>query len=147
MNVPGQIPFFSPARDDASNSGALSMFHLRAFLGRQWRFIAGVVALSVVLGLAYVIFAPNRYTARADMIIDTKKIVWVQTEMTSENRFIDDAAVETEVENTKSEKVAANVVRRLNLTRDPEFVGSGPGLRRRMFSLLKSALVNCGASR
>ena len=136
MNVAGQFPFHASAKDNDSYSGALSMLQLRAFLGREWRLISAVTAFLILLGTTYVVVAPNRYTARADMIIDTKKIVWVQSEMTSESRGIDDAAVESEMETTKSEKVAGAVARRLHLTEDPEFVGSGPGLGHRLLSLL-----------
>jgi polysaccharide biosynthesis transport protein len=135
MNVAGRLPLLAPAKDADSASGTLSMLQLKAFLGRQWRLIAFVTIFFIALGATYVIVAPNRYTARTDMIIDTKKIVWVQSEMTSENRGVDDAAVESEIETTRSEKVAGAVVRRLNLTEDPEFVGSGPGLKQRVFAL------------
>jgi exopolysaccharide transport family protein len=80
------------------------------------------------------------------MIIDTKKIVWVQSEMSSESRGVDDSAVESEIETTKSEKVATAVIRRLHLNEDPEFVGSGQGLKQRIFSLFKSAVFMSGAS-
>src|SRR5215471_17170935 len=136
MNVAGQFPFYTPSTDNDSTSGTLSMLQLRSFLGRQWRLISAITAFSIFLAIAYVVVAPNNYTARTDMIIDTKKIVWVQSEMTSENRGVDDAAVESEIETTRSEKVAKAVVRRLNLTEDPEFVGSGPGLKHRLLSLV-----------
>jgi polysaccharide biosynthesis transport protein len=134
MNVAGQFPFFTPAKGNESE--ALSILQLRAFLRRQWPLIAAVTAFSILLATIYVATTPNKYTARMDMIIDTKKIVWVQSEMTSENRGVDDAAVESEIETTRSEKVARAVVRRLHLTEDPEFVGTGrPGLRQRLISL------------
>jgi hypothetical protein len=38
------------------------------------------------------------------MIIDTKRVTWTQTEMASENRTVEDASVESEIETTKSEK-------------------------------------------
>jgi exopolysaccharide transport family protein len=59
--------------------------------------------------------------------------------MASENRTVEDASVESEIETTKSEKVVESVIRRLQLTKDPEFVGSGSGLGRRIFSLFKLA--------
>jgi len=134
MNVAGRLPLHTPAKDADSASSTLSMLQLKAFLGRQWRLIAFITALFIGLGTAYVVITPNRYTARTDMIIDTKKNVWVQNEMTAENRGVDDAAVESEIETTRSEKVAGAVVRRLNLTEDPEFVGSGPGLKQRILA-------------
>jgi exopolysaccharide transport family protein len=139
MNVAGQFPPYTPATDNDSNAGTLSMLQVRDFLGRQWRLIALVTGLSIVVGATYVALSPSRYTAQADMIIDTKRVSWTQSEMASENRTVEDASVESEIETTKSEKVAEGVIRRLHLTEDPEFVGSGPGLRRRLFSLFKLA--------
>jgi succinoglycan biosynthesis transport protein ExoP len=137
MNIAGQFPPYTPAIDNDPNSGTLSMLQVRDFLGREWRLIALVTGLSIVVGATYVALSPSRYTAQADMIIDTKRVTWTQTEMASENRTVEDASVESEIETTKSEKVAEAVIRRLHLTEDPEFVGSGPGLRRRIFSLFK----------
>ncbi|WOH53650.1 polysaccharide biosynthesis tyrosine autokinase [Bradyrhizobium sp. sBnM-33] len=137
MNIAGQFSPYTPAIDNDPSSGTLSMLQIRDFLGRGWRLIALVTALSTVVGVAYIATSPFRYTARADMIIDTKRVTWTQSEMASENRTIEDASVESEIETTKSEKVVEAVIRRLRLTEDPEFVGSGPGLRRRIFSLFK----------
>jgi polysaccharide biosynthesis transport protein len=137
MNIAGQFPPYTPAIDDDPSSGTLSMLQVRDFLGREWRLIALITGLSIVLGATYVAISPAAYTAQTDMIIDTKKVTWTQTEMASENRNVEDASVESEIETTKSEKVAQAVIRRLHLTEDPEFVGSGPGLRRRMFSFFK----------
>jgi polysaccharide biosynthesis transport protein len=137
MNIAGQFPPYPPAIDNDPNSGTLSMLQVRDFLGREWRLIALVTGLSIVVGATYVALSPSKYTAQADMIIDTKRVTWTQSEMASENRTVEDASVESEIETTKSEKVAEAVIRRLHLTEDPEFVGSGPGLRRRIFSLFK----------
>ena len=107
MNIAGQFPHYAPpATDSDTASRSFSMLQLRAFLGREWRLIAVITVLTLLLGIAYVIVSPNKYTARTDMIIDSKKIVWVQSEMSSESRVMDDAAVESEIETTKSEKVA-----------------------------------------
>jgi succinoglycan biosynthesis transport protein ExoP len=137
MNVAGQFPPYGPALEDESVSGLGSLLQIRYFLGRQWRLIALVTCLAIVVGAAYVAMSPFRYTAQADMIIDTKRVTWTQTEMASENRTVEDAQVESEMETTKSEKVALAVIRRLNLTEDPEFVGLGWGLRRRIFTFFK----------
>jgi succinoglycan biosynthesis transport protein ExoP len=137
MNIAGQFPPYTPAIDNDPSSGTLSMIQIRDFLGREWRLIALITGLSIVLGATYVALSPSRYTAQADMIIDTKRVTWTQTEMASENRTVEDASVESEIETTKSEKVAEAVIRRLHLTEDPEFVGAGSGLRRRIFSLFR----------
>src|SRR5450631_780649 len=139
MNIAGQFPPYTPAIDNEAGAGTLSMVQVRDFLGRQWRLIALVTGLTVVLGATYLVVTPSRYTAQADMIIDTKRVTWTQSELATENRTVEDASVESEIETTKSEKVAEAVIRHLHLTEDPEFVGSGPGLRRRIFSLFKLA--------
>ena len=70
------------------------------------------------------------------MIIDTKRVTWTQSEMATDNRSVEDASVESEIETTKSERVVTSVVRRLNLTEDPEFVGTGQGLIRRILTII-----------
>ena len=135
MNIAGPFSPYTPAIDNDTDSGSLSMLQIRDFLVRQWRLIALVTALVTIVGIIYIAMSPFRYTAKADMIIDTKRITWTQSEMASENRTVEDSAVESEIETTRSEKVVEAVVRRLRLTEDPEFVGSGPGLRRRLLLL------------
>jgi polysaccharide biosynthesis transport protein len=116
----------------------MSLLQLRDFLSRQWRLIALVTCLTVMLSVVYLVLTPKRYTAQADMIIDTKRVTWTQSELASENRTVEDASVESEIETTKSERVAAMVARQLKLTEDPEFVGAGEGLKRRVLSLFVS---------
>src|SRR6266480_3080362 len=130
MNIAGQFPHYTPAIDNDSSSGALSMLQVRDFLGREWRLIALATGLSIVLGAGYIAISPSRYTAQSDMIIDTKRVTWTQGEMASENRTLEDASVESEIETTKSEKVTLAVIKRLHLDEDPEFISAGPGLRR-----------------
>jgi exopolysaccharide transport family protein len=119
-----------------AGTGTLPLLLVRDFLGRQWRLIGLVTCLAAMLGIAYLVATPSRYTAQADMIIDTKRVTWTQSELATENRTVEDASVESEIETTKSEKVALMVIRRLQLTEDPEFVGAGRGLKRRLLSLL-----------
>jgi polysaccharide biosynthesis transport protein len=137
MNVAGQFPRYGSAAESDADSGSTTMLQVRDFFGRQWRLIALVTGLAIVVGAIFIAISPARYTAQADMIIDTKRVTWTQAEMSSENRPVEDASVESEIETTKSEKVEIAVIRRLHLDEDPEFVGAGAGLRRRIFSLFK----------
>ena len=137
MNLAGQFPPYGSVEENDANSGSATILQIRDFLGRQWRLIALVTVLSVIVGAIYVALSPSRYTAEADMIIDTKRVTWTQGDMAAENRPLEDASVESEIETTRSEKVAIAVIRRLHLDEDPEFVGPGNGLRRRIFSLFK----------
>jgi exopolysaccharide transport family protein len=136
MNVAGQFPRYPQQADGDSDSDSVAFLQIREFLGRQWRLVALVTVLSIIVGIAYLALTPSQYTARADLIIDTKRVTWTQSDMATENRMVEDASVESEIETTKSEKVATAVARNLKLTEDPEFVGTGHGLKSRVFSLL-----------
>jgi succinoglycan biosynthesis transport protein ExoP len=137
MNVAGQFAKYRPVIDSDTAAGTFPLLQVRDFLGRQWRLIALLTCLAVVIGAAYLAVTPSRYTAQADMIIDTKRVTWTQSELATENRNVEDASVESEIETTKSEKVILGVIRRLQLNEDPEFVGAGHGLKRHILSLLK----------
>lgn len=124
-----------------SEQGLLSLLDIRDVLVRRWRLVATVTILLILAGALYILVSPARYTATTSMIIDTKKTSWTQSELNSESRFIDDATVESEIETVKSERVATAVIKRLKLTTDPEFVGSGRQLARRLFDLFGKAPV------
>jgi exopolysaccharide transport family protein len=126
---------FEPSFRNDTGAGVTSLLQVRDFIFRQWRLMALVTALGVVLGALYILISPTKYTAQADMIIDTKRVTWTQTEMATDNRMVEDASVESEIETTKSEKVAIMVIRRLHLTEDPEFIGRGHGLARRILTI------------
>ena len=137
MNVSGQFPRYA-ASIAAPHAGGLSLLQIRDFVTRQWRLVALVTALAIIVGIAYLALTPRKYTAQTDMIIDTKRVSFSQSELATENRIVEDASVESEIETTKSEKVAGVVAKRLQLVDDPEFVGSGESLKQRIFSLIWS---------
>jgi polysaccharide biosynthesis transport protein len=137
MNVAGQFPQYSAAVESHPPDAPMPLLQARDFLIRQWRLIAAVTGLTMLLGVAYLAVAPSKYTAQADMIIDTKRVTWTQSELATENRTVDDASVESEIETTKSEKVALSVAKQLHLNDDPEFIGLGSGLKSRFFTLLR----------
>jgi exopolysaccharide transport family protein len=136
MNFAGPTALYQVSGNEPS-SGTLSMLQIRDFAGRQWRLITLITALTLVAWALYIAVSPFRYTAEAEMVIDTKRMTWTQSELTAESHSIEDAAVESELETTRSEKVATRVINRLHLTEDPEFVGNGRSLKRIVFSLLR----------
>jgi len=145
MNVAGQFPQYTTVESD-SNAGALPLLQVRDFLTRQWRLIALVTGLTIIAGIGYLAVVPSRYTAQTDMIIDTKRTTWSQSELATENRTVEDASVESEIETTKSEKVAISVAKRLHLNEDPEFIGAGSSLKSRFFLLLGLKGTDRGSS-
>jgi len=126
--------------------GQISLLHARDFITRQWRLIALIIGFALVLGALYIAISPIKYSAQADLLIDTKKVTWTQTEMATDNRTVEDASVESEIETTKSEKVAAMVIQRLRLTEDPEFIGAGFGFVRRILTLFHASSFDDSAS-
>ena len=137
MNIAGSFPPYRTTEESDRTAAVAPLLQARDFLLRQWRLIALVTALAITVGVANLAIMPSKYTASTDMIIDTKKIVWSQSEMATENRVVDDASVESEIETTMSENVAGSVARRLHLDEDPEFIGTGVSLRSRLFGLFK----------
>jgi polysaccharide biosynthesis transport protein len=137
MNVAGQFAPYTRGTEIDPNLGSSTMLQAMHFLRRQWRLIAVITGLTLVLAAGYLAVAPYKYTAQADMIIDTKKVRFTQSELDTENRNIEDASVESEIETTKSERVATVVANQLHLTEDPEFVGPSQGIRHGIFSLLR----------
>ena len=74
MNVASQFPQYTTSVDSDQKSETLPLLQARDFLIRQWRLIALVTALTAIVGIAYIAVVPSRYTAHADMVIDTKRI-------------------------------------------------------------------------
>jgi exopolysaccharide transport family protein len=136
MNVAGQFSSYASVVD-GQQTEVLPVQQIRDLLVRQGRLIALVSVLAVLLGIVYIGITPSRYTAQTDMIIDAKRVAWAQNEIAPENHPIDDASVESEIETTKSDRVALLVAKKLHLDTDPEFVGTGSALKSRLFSLLR----------
>lgn len=138
MNVVRQIyPEFTGEANPVARS--ISARDIKDLLKRTWRLLLITTTLSLAIGALYIMTSPVKYTAQADMIIDTKRTSWSQSELATENRSVEDASVESEIETTKSEKVALSVIRRFRLTEDPEFIGVGQGLIRKVISSIRSA--------
>ena len=138
MNFANQFlnqPYETAVKDDPFTG----LTQVRVFLSRQWRLIAIITGLSFLLGALYIVTSPTKYTAQADMIIDTKKVTWSQSELSTEKLSVEDASVESEIETTKSETVALAVIKRLHLTDNPEFTGTSHSILSRIFNLFRSS--------
>lgn len=100
------------------------------FFQRQYRVIGITAAIFVAMGSIYVVTTPPRYTATATMLIDTQDAhLFQQQSMFSDMPVaIDTGTVESQVEILKSENIALTVIKNLNLTKDPEFIGPSGGL-------------------
>ena len=141
MELPRTLYERGPGSISLGNeSNLFSILDIRDILFRRWRLIFAVTVFAIVIGAIYVVISPARYTATTSMIIDIKKTTFTQSELALENRMVDDATVESEIETIKSERVAIAVIGRLNLTKDAEFVGTGREFARHFFALFTSHL-------
>ncbi|MGH8527415.1 MAG: Wzz/FepE/Etk N-terminal domain-containing protein, partial [Gammaproteobacteria bacterium] len=102
---------------------------LLAFVRRQKTTILLATGFMVLLGLAYLMAAAPKYTATASVVLDTKRVQLAQmAQEPAVEPMTDTGLVESQVETLKSERIARVVIEKLELTQDPEFVGSGPSL-------------------
>ncbi len=112
------------------------------FALRQYLVIALVIAAGLVVGFVYLLTTPSSYTATATMIIDTNKVQLFQQQSMFSQLPLDPANVESQVEILKSESIALAVIKKLNLTEDPEFVSSGGGLIGTLLSGIESIFLS-----
>jgi len=118
-----------PGRE-AANTEAVPLTVALAFVGRQKTTILVCLLAALALGGLYLFIAPNRYTATAQLLTDTKR----SDSPAAQYGLVDAAVVDSQVETIKSEKIAIAVINKLRLTEDPEF--SENGIVGRLLSLL-----------
>ena len=109
-----------------------------AIVRRQiWIFLVFAL-LGVALGGVYVLKAAPKYTATTTMLADTRKIELVQQPAVYNEASIQSiGAMETQVELLRSDEVALRVIKKLNLSENPRFIGSDRqgGLRSLLHSI------------
>ena len=92
---------------------------------RQIFVVLAFALLGVALGGIYVLKAPPKYTATVTLLADTRKIELVQHPTVYNEAPIQSiGAMETQVELLRSDEVALRVIKKLNLSEDPRFIGS-----------------------
>ncbi|HLH94743.1 MAG TPA: polysaccharide biosynthesis tyrosine autokinase [Xanthobacteraceae bacterium] len=107
------------------------------FFRRQYRIFIIAMSCSIGLGAVYLITTPPRYTARAELLIDSNKVHVLQPHQQALGDVpLDSDQVETQVEVLKSEKIALAVINDQNLTEDPEFLRAEKGVFGRVLGYL-----------
>jgi succinoglycan biosynthesis transport protein ExoP len=92
--------------------------------------------LALALAALYIVIAPNRFTATAQLLTDTKR----SDSPAAQYGLVDTAVVDSQVETIKSEKIAIAVINKLHLTQDAEF--SENGIVGRLLSALNFSEVD-----
>jgi len=129
-----QIPSAKPlAEFKVSRSTAMSPADLiAAFVSlarRRLSILILIFCVSLFCGIIYLYLTTPKFIAQAEQLIDTKKgQPFPQQQSSATEVAMDSAAVDSQIQLLKSENVASAVVKDLNLTNDPEFIGSRPGV-------------------
>lgn len=95
---------------------------------RRLPLMVGVALVVLALAVIFIFQQTPRYTADADVMIDTRKAKVVDAAAVMSGMATDSAAIETEVQVLRSRALAERVVQEQNLLGDPEF---NAGLRER----------------
>lgn len=112
---------FAPPQGAAASG--LNVDRLVAMGRRQWWVIA-LVACIVILGAsAYLMAASPIYQAKAQVLLDTRKLQLFQTQAVVSDASLEASAVESQLELMRSESVASSVINDFDLANDPEFNG------------------------
>lgn len=94
----------------------------------RWKLVLFCVLLAFATG-GYVAWAtPDQYLSRVQLIVDNRTINLGRQDAVFSDSSITDATIESEVEILKSEALALDVIDRLGLASDAEFVPNEPGL-------------------
>jgi succinoglycan biosynthesis transport protein ExoP len=138
-----QRPVFIANHDDQTSEPEASRFDLDDLIAvgrRQWRVAAICMAIFVVLGIAYILTAVPRYTARTSVLIDRSNSQVVEQMSTIGGVLDDEASVLSQVELLKSETIGLSAVDKLKLPENAEFMGSGGNPLYAGLSYIKSAI-------
>jgi uncharacterized protein involved in exopolysaccharide biosynthesis len=120
---------FSP---DTGTSEFISAADFAAFFRKNAIAVLAPLILAVTLASLYLFLATPEYIARSQILIDPKTPVL--REQTREVNFsLDAAQVESQITLLRSEKIAATVIKDLNLRDDREFQGTAPPVWRTLF--------------
>jgi succinoglycan biosynthesis transport protein ExoP len=101
----------------------------RGMVERQWPTMLYAMLSVFALAAIYFFAAQPKYTATAELYVDTHKVQLLQQQPTSGvDAPVDSALVESQVEILKSENIAKAVIKDLRLLDVPEFAGPAGGL-------------------
>lgn len=114
-----------PAADTLAPDQILAS--VAAFCRRQYRIILGLLALTLLLAVGYLMVVRSTYTAQATILIDTRR-VQLQPQSMFSDAPVDAPLVESQVEIIKSDDIARSIIKDMNLASDPEFARYGGGL-------------------
>lgn len=111
---------------DAGDEDVIDLGRLFSAARRQYRMAVLVTLLGLMAGIAYVATAVPLYTANLNLLIDSSNNRLADQLSALGGMIEDEASILSQVEIIKSERIAANVVDRLQLADNPVFMASNP---------------------
>jgi len=115
---------------------------LLAALRRQIRLIGALVFIGLILSITYILVTPSSYTARTSILIDLKQPNLYNGNQGLALALVDPAAIDSQVEIIKSEALALEVIRKLNLVAREDEISNPSLLKlpiRWLFSLINAS--------
>jgi polysaccharide biosynthesis transport protein len=119
--IPSERPY--TAFEGAANTIDLDV--VLAAARRQWKAVVIATLAALLLAVGYIFVATPIYTSAADILIDSRQFGAVESSRDSADLTFNQAAIDSQVEVIKSEKIALSVIRKLKLADDPEFADAG----------------------
>ena len=123
------------APDEVQGSGFLPFHTEFKVLRKRWKLVLACALLATVIGSYVASMMPDHYSGRVQLIVDNRTIHLGRPDAVFSDSSVTDAIMENQLEILKSEAVALNVIDRLGLSSDPEFVREGPSLSDRIGAL------------
>ena len=117
-------------RQAADEPSAAEMFtYAIGVVRRQILLVSLLATAGAVLGVVSFGKSPPKFTAAATLLVDTRKIeIFQQPAVSTEMSIQSTGAMESQVALLKSDEIALAVIKKLNLSEDPRFLGTGrPG--------------------
>lgn len=103
---------------------------------RQILVVLLIGALATLVGGAYAWTTPPVYTAEASIMVETRKVQVFSGPPMLDDGAVDGAAIESQIQLLRSDRIAEAVVDQLQLMQIPEFVEPPPGLLLRLRRLI-----------
>lgn len=120
------FPQNAPAPEvvDGNTLDVVGIFHS---LRRQWPIVLAGIVLTLIASIIYLMVATPLFTSSASVILDPRQNALLQQQKVMAEGMLDASVVDSQVEVIGSDRLALDVIRRLNLTNDEEFVPQDTG--------------------
>jgi len=122
LERPDEVDFDRPASGEREGFDPREAIN---FAWRQWKFIAGVAALTLLVGALYLSRQVPLYTANAQLLLDPRKEKAAGQDTVLGDVALDLPEIESQIAVIRSTALLRRVVEKERLLNDPEF-GSGP---------------------